>query len=114
MEYIEYLEEVYHMNIDSPEVILEATAQATEILDTDYKKADISEIVTEYLHLNSEEKQLLKSLLYKYESLFDGTLGTWKTEPVSLELKDNGKSFIAIRIKFHVCINKSLERKFNA
>jgi hypothetical protein len=27
-------------------------------------------------------------LLHKFESLFDGTLGTWNTEPIDLELKD--------------------------
>jgi hypothetical protein len=27
-------------------------------------------------------------LLQKFESLFDGTLGTWDTEPIDLELKD--------------------------
>jgi hypothetical protein len=34
-----------------------------------------------------EQKQLLK-LLQKYEHLFDGTLGTWQTDPIDLELKD--------------------------
>ena len=31
---------------------------------------------------------MLLRLLRKFESLFDGTLGTWKTKPVELELKD--------------------------
>ncbi len=30
----------------------------------------------------------LKRLLEKFEPLFDGTLGTWDTEPIDLELKD--------------------------
>jgi hypothetical protein len=30
----------------------------------------------------------LLQLLKKYESLFDGTLGDWKTKPVSLILKE--------------------------
>ena len=35
-----------------------------------------------------EQKELLK-LLQQYEPLFDGTLGTWKTDPIELELKDH-------------------------
>jgi hypothetical protein len=27
-------------------------------------------------------------LLQKFEELFDGSLGTWKTDPINLELKD--------------------------
>ena len=34
-----------------------------------------------------EQKELLK-LLLQCEPLFDGTLGTWKTEPIELELKE--------------------------
>ena len=30
-------------------------------------------------------------MLRKFEDLFDGTLGTWNTTPVDLELKDNAK-----------------------
>ena len=29
------------------------------------------------------------NLLNKYSHLFDGTLGSWKTDPVDLELKDS-------------------------
>ena len=29
----------------------------------------------------------------KYESLFDGTLGDWKTKPVSFQLKDGSKPY---------------------
>ena len=39
-------------------------------------------------HLTPEEQRQLLSLLQKYEDLFDGTLGTWKTDPIELELKD--------------------------
>ena len=30
-------------------------------------------------------------LLWKYESPFDGSLGTWYTDPVYFELKEGGK-----------------------
>ena len=34
-----------------------------------------------------DQNKLLESLT-EYEELFDGTLGDWKTEPISYELKE--------------------------
>ena len=38
----------------------------------------------------TQHNELLK-LLQKFEELFDGTLGPWKTYPVDLELKEDAK-----------------------
>ena len=58
------------------------------IIESKYTPADLKKIVEECTHLdNAEQRQLLK-LLQKYEELFDGSLGTWKTAPIQLELKD--------------------------
>ena len=59
-----------------------------KILDIKYQKADISKLVQEIQTIDSKDKQQLKQLLQKYESLFDGTLGCWNCKPVELELKD--------------------------
>jgi hypothetical protein len=42
----------------------------------------------------------------KYQDLFDGLVGTWKTEPIQLELKDpNVKPYIMLNlIRSHTCI----------
>jgi hypothetical protein len=59
-----------------------------DIIESKYCPADLSKIVAECSHLDkAEQKQLLK-LLQKFEDLFDGSLGTWKTDPIELELKD--------------------------
>jgi hypothetical protein len=50
--------------------------------------ADLSKIVEECTHLEKAERRQLLHLLQKYEDLFDGSLGTWKTDPIQLELKD--------------------------
>jgi hypothetical protein len=50
------------------------------IIKSKYCPADLTKIVEECTHLdNTEQRQLLK-LLQKFEGLFDGTLGTWKTD----------------------------------
>jgi hypothetical protein len=54
-------------------------ARIQEIMDVKYAPADINEMVSKRDHLTNTERSNLKMLLYKFESLFDGTLGTWNT-----------------------------------
>ena len=63
------------------------------ILDVKYKKADLNEVTTKkcHKHLTAVERHRLFQLLKKFEDLFDGTLGTWNTNPLELELKDDAK-----------------------
>ena len=42
-------------------------------------------------HLKMTQSNELLQLLQKFEELLDGTLGTWKTDPVDLELKEDAK-----------------------
>jgi hypothetical protein len=60
-----------------------------QILDAKYKKADLQSIVRDNCkHLSANQKNKLLQLLTKYELFFDGTLGDWKTKPVSFQLKE--------------------------
>jgi hypothetical protein len=58
------------------------------IIESKYTSADLSKIVEECTHLEQSERRQLLHLLQKYEDLFDGSLGTWRTDPIQLELKD--------------------------
>jgi hypothetical protein len=58
------------------------------IIESKYTPADLSKIVEECTHLEKAERRQLRHLLQKYEDLFDGSLGTWKTDPIQLEVKD--------------------------
>ena len=58
------------------------------IIESKYAPADLIEIAEQCKHLNQGEQKLLLRLLQKFEDLFDGTLGTWNTEPIQLELKN--------------------------
>ena len=58
------------------------------ILDAQYEKADLNNVTTEQCqHINSTERYILLNILKKSKDMFDGTLGTWNTTPVDLELK---------------------------
>ena len=42
-------------------------------------------------HLTMTQRNDLLKLLKKFEELFNGTLGTWKTDTVDLELQEDAK-----------------------
>jgi hypothetical protein len=65
-----------------------------EIQDAKYAKADLPAIVRDNCkHLTPLERESLLSLLFKFEQLFDGTLGEWNLPPVSIQLMGGAKPF---------------------
>jgi hypothetical protein len=80
-------------NIGSVQDVFEAASTPLSILDAKYEKATIDATINSLKHLIGMEKQQLKALLYKFEHVFDGTLGNWKTDPVSFKLKEGAKPF---------------------
>jgi hypothetical protein len=72
-----------------PQSTQDATERARRILDAKYIKADLQSVVRDNCqHLSDDQQKKLLQLLKKYELLFDGTLGDWKTKPVSFQLKE--------------------------
>ncbi len=72
-----------------PQSTQDATKCVTWILDPKYIKADLQSVVRDNCkHLSANQQKKLLQLLKKYESLSDGTLGDWKTKPVSFQLKE--------------------------
>lgn len=76
---------------EEPKSTKEETERVVKILDSNYKKADLDEVVKNANNLNSKQKKQLLALLKEFDELFDGTLGRWKTEPVKIELKEDAK-----------------------
>ena len=64
----------YHVH--EPVAVEQASSRIRGILDAKYKKADLEEICRAQTHLSKVEQGALLSLLLKYESAFDGVLGT--------------------------------------
>ena len=93
-----------HVSPPEPHSTAELTQRVVKILVAKYEPIDLPKVVNNnYSHLTSTEKDELLDLLIKYESLFGGTLGDWKTKPVSLELKEgaipyHGRAFPTPRI----------------
>jgi hypothetical protein len=69
----------------------DTTKRVKWILNAKYQKADLRSIIRNNCrHLSADQQKKSLQLLQKYELLFDGTLGDWKTKPVSFQLKGGG------------------------
>jgi hypothetical protein len=65
-----------------------ATKRVVEISEAKYEKADLPAISRENCsHLKASDREKLLSVVLRFESLFDGTLGEWKLPHVSFELR---------------------------
>ena len=80
------MNEIFKQDPIDEEIIARVTAEK-------YSSADLPQEVSKIEHLSRDEKSDLLTLLNKYKSLFDGTLGTWNTSPVDLELKEGAKPY---------------------
>ena len=88
---------IYHETLEPISTHEEANC-TVQIIDANYFKADQRKIVEKCTQLSEDEQAQLLDVLLKYEVLFDGTLGDWKTSPVKFELKEvmepyHGKPF---------------------
>ncbi len=71
-----------------------ATQHAMKILDASYKKADLQAVVKDKCtHLISAKKEKLLELLKAFGHIFGGTLGNWRTKPVSFQLNDGATPY---------------------
>eukprot|EP00957_Ditylum_brightwellii_P046921 3561182-Ditylum_brightwellii.AAC.1 len=65
-----------------------------KILDAKYEKADIEKTVSKRCaHLSKKKQKGLVELLNKFETLFDGTLGTWKGTKYNIELQEGATPY---------------------
>ena len=89
--------------------------QYRNVIDAKYKKANLNEVLEiNYEHLSNKQKRKLLTLLSKYETLFDGTLGTWKGLEYDIELKEGVKPYYGrpytVPKAFEKAFRKEIER----
>jgi hypothetical protein len=79
--------EVY-MIANKPQTLRDEYSRAIKILDAEYKHvlAILEDVIKTCENLHVEEQHQLKPLLQKYEHLFDGTLGKFNMEQMSISL----------------------------
>ena len=89
------IKETYSMlqELTKPKQVHEATSRMDKILATTYDKADLDKVTRLCWHLPPKDRTALNVLLKKYKPLFDGTLGMWNINPVSIEIKEGSKPY---------------------
>ena len=85
--------EVY-LASNEPKSLVDEFSRSTKILDAEYKPAVLKEVTQMCTNLNTEEQHQLLKLLQKYDHLFDGTLGEFNMDPISLHLIDKGVKLV--------------------
>ena len=63
------------------------------ILDANYSKANFKTIAESSTHIDPQEINELYTLLKKYESLFDGIIGTWHGKTYDIKLKPDAEPY---------------------
>ena len=87
------LNSIFH-KFEEPSATKALNDRTVKILDAKYEKADLPRVVEENCsHLSTSQKRDLLKLLREFETLFDGTLGDWDTEPIHLRLKPGATPF---------------------
>ena len=99
--------------------MLEAAKCLIEILDAKYEKANLRAITKQEClnHLSAIDKNKLLKLLQEFKELFNGTLGDWDCNPVSLQLKEgaqpyHGRPFLIPKMHVEV-LKKEIQRLCN-
>ena len=71
--------------------MLDTTQHMCHILDARYEKANLHKVAPESKHLTEKERAMIHNVLIKHELLFDGTLVTWNTKTLDIELQPDAK-----------------------
>ena len=71
----------------APESTKSERSRLVNILDVDYKAANIEDIVNRVENVNKDQKFSQKILSNKYQYVFDGSLGDLNVPPIELEVK---------------------------
>ena len=78
----------YAEEIRESEKVRNSTKWLRVILDYKYKKSDLNEVMKNQVQNLTETQRIeFLKLLQKIEEFFDGTLRTWKADPVYFEIK---------------------------
>ena len=93
-------QQAYH--VEEPDAVDQATERIKGILDAKYEAADLDKVAEDAAYLDVDERKKLHTLLNKYETLFDGTLGNWKDVEYNIDLKPDVEPYHARAYPTHV------------
>jgi hypothetical protein len=68
------------MIANEPQTLRDEYSRATKIIDAEYKPTNLDDVIKTCENIHVNEQHQLKTLLQKYEHLFDGILGEFKMQ----------------------------------
>ena len=101
----------FNYAIEESHVLQHDNSRLQCILDANYEKANLKEIVLECTHLNKIEQKGLNDLLSKFEQMFDGQLGQWTGKPYEIELKAGATPYHSRPFALPKCYEKTLRKE---
>lgn len=100
--------------IKEPTSLLQEADRLSSINDAKYSKANLQEVVANTQGLTTSQQDKLHTLLHKFESLFDGTLGEWRNTEYHIDLKDDAKPYhakpFAVPRAYEAAFRREVER----
>ena len=66
-------------------------SRMTRIAESKYEPADLDKVVGSCTNLSTQDQSALYKVLKDFEEMFDGQLGEWKMEPISIKLKKDAR-----------------------
>jgi hypothetical protein len=76
-----------YMIANESQTLRDEYSRANKILDAEYKPESLDDVIKTCENLHVEEQHQIKTLLQKYEHLFDGTLGEFNMEQTTISLQ---------------------------
>jgi hypothetical protein len=73
------------------EATKEMVSRMTRIAESKYEPADLNKVVRSCTNLSNADQSALYEVLKGFESMFDGKLGEWRMEPISIKLKKDAR-----------------------
>jgi hypothetical protein len=86
------MEDMFHIQVED-EIFGEDWLKcfATEILDANYEKTDVAEVVKKLTHLNAHQKADFLLVVQENNKMFDGTLGVYPHKKIHIDINPNAK-----------------------
>merc|ERR1712012_431239 len=75
--------------------VKEVTTRLKKISDAKYEPIKISQVVKNSTDLCKNNQSKFKELFQKFQSMFDGSLGHWKSKSINIELKEGAQPYHA-------------------
>ena len=99
--------------LEEAQLLEELACEEMNLLESKYKKADLSAVIDNQMHLTDDQKGKFGQVLKEFEDLFEGQLGAWNGPTIDIELKDRVTPFHGRPYKIPHAIQDTVKTEVN-